>query len=477
MEFDAVVVGAGPNGLAAAVEIARAGHSVCVLEARETIGGGARTAELTQPGFLHDVCSAVHPLAIASPFFKTLPLAEHGVQWIHSPACLAHPFDTGSPAVLYRSIANTVATLGLDGPAYEKLFSVLVRNAERLVPEILGPPIHLPRHPLALGRFGIHAIQSAHKFSSRHFRGSRARGLFTGMAGHANMPLDKSPTAAFGLLLAMLGHVDGWPIIKGGSQKLSDALASYLTSLGGRIVTGTPVKSLRELPPSNVVLFDLVPQQILKLAFDRLPPKYRWELQKFRHGPGVFKVDWALSSPIPWKSRECLQAATLHVGGTAEEIVEAEQLVGRGRCPDRPFVLLAQPSLFDETRAPKGNHTAWAYCHVPNNSKIDMTERIEAQVERFAPGFRDCILARHTMTAPQFEAYNANYIGGDISGGLQDLLQIIARPSLRVKPYVMPLKGLFICSSSTPPGGGVHGMCGYHAARAALSTVLYNRPR
>ena len=345
------------------------------------------------------------------------------------------------------------------------------------MPEILGPPIHLPRHPLALGRFGIHAIQSAHKFSSRHFRGSRARGLFTGMAGHANMPLDKSPTAAFGLLLGMLGHVDGWPIIKGGSQKLSDALASYLTSLGGRIVTGTPVKSLRELPPSNVVLFDLVPQQILKIAFDRLPPKYRWELQKFRHGPGVFKVDWALSSPIPWKSRECLQAATLHVGGTAEEIVEAEQLVGRGRCPDRPFVLLAQPSLFDETRAPKGNHTAWAYCHVPNNSKIDMTERIEAQVERFAPGFRDCIMARHTMTAPQFEAYNANYIGGDISGGLQDLLQIIARPSLRVKPYVMPLKGLFICSSSTPPGGGVHGMCGYHAARAALSTVLYNRPR
>jgi phytoene dehydrogenase-like protein len=475
MEFDAVVVGSGPNGLAAAVEIARAGHSVCVVESRDTIGGGARTAELTAPGFLHDVCSAVHPLGVASPFFRSLPLAQHGVEWIHSPACLAHPFDQGSSAVLYKSIENTSATLGLDGAPYEKLFSVLARNSEELVPDILAPPIHLPRHPIRLMRFGIHGIQSAQRFSIRRFHASRARGLFLGIAAHSNMPLDASPTAAFGLLLGMLGHVGGWPIVKGGSQKLSDALASYFTSLGGKIITGTHVNSLRQLPTSKAIIFDLTPRQVLKLTFDQLPPSYRWELQKYRYGPAVFKIDWALSSPIPWKSRDCLKAATLHLGGSAEEIVAAESEVAKGRCPERPFIILAQPSLFDETRAPAGQHTAWGYCHVPSNSKIDMTERIEAQIERFAPGFRDCILHRHTMTAPDFEKYNSNYVGGDIGGGVQDLVQIVGRPSLRVTPYAMPAKGMFICSSSTPPGGGVHGMCGYHAARAALSTILYNR--
>jgi len=475
MEFDAVVVGSGPNGLAAAVEIARAGHSVCVLESRDTIGGGARTAELTLPGFLHDVCAAVHPLAIASPFFKTVPLAQYGVEWVHSPACLAHPFDDGPAAMLYRSIGKTCATLGTDGHPYEKFFSVLVKNAEKLIPEILSPPVHLPRHPVSLMRFGIHAIRSAERFSNSRFHGNRARGLFTGVAAHANMPLDASPTAAFGILLTMLGHVSGWPIIKGGSQKLSDALASYFSSLGGKIITDSHVKSLRLLPTSSAVIFDLTPRQILNLMFDQLPPSYRWELQKYRYGPGVFKVDWALSSPIPWKSRECLEAATVHIGGTAEEIVEAERTVAQGRCPERPLVILSQPTLFDATRAPDGKHTAWAYCHVPSNSKIEMTERIETQIERFAPGFRDCILHRHIMTAPDFEKYNPNYIGGDISGGVQDILQIVARPSLRRRPYIMPLKGMFICSSSTPPGGGVHGMCGYHAARAVLSTILYNR--
>jgi len=475
MEFDAVVVGSGPNGLAAAVEIARAGHSVCVVESRDTIGGGARTAELTAPGFLHDVCSAVHPLGAASPFFRSLPLAQHGVEWIHSPACLAHPFDQGSSAVLYKSIENTSATLGLDGAPYEKLFSVLARNSEELVQDILAPPTHLPRHPIRLMRFGIHGIQSAQRFSNRRFHASRARGLFVGIAAHSNMPLDASPTAAFGLLLGMLGHVAGWPIVKGGSQKLSDALASYFTSLGGKIITGTHVNSLRQLPTSKAIIFDLTPRQVLKLTFDQLPPSYRWELQKYRYGPAVFKIDWALSSPIPWKSRDCLKAATLHLGGSAEEIVAAESEVAKGRCPERPFIILAQPSLFDETRAPAGQHTAWGYCHVPSNSKIDMTERIEAQIERFAPGFRDCILHRHTMTAPDFEKYNPNYVGGDIGGGVQDLVQIVGRPSLRVTPYAMPAKGMFICSSSTPPGGGVHGMCGYHAARAALSTILYNR--
>jgi phytoene dehydrogenase-like protein len=477
MDLDAVIIGSGPNGLAAAIEIARTGHSVSLLESRETIGGGSRTAELTLPGFLHDVCAAVHPLGIASPFFKTLPLNKHGLEWIHSPASLAHPFDDGSAAVLYRSIPDTCSTLGEDARAYEKLFSPLAANVQKLLPEILRPPVHLPRHPLLLMRFGIRALQSAKGLAERHFRGSRARGLFAGLAGHANMPLDRSPTAAFGLLLGMLGHVDGWPIVKGGSQKLADALASYFVSLGGRIVTGTHVKSLHGLPPARAVIFDLTPRQILDLTFDRLPPGYRWELRKYRYGAGVFKVDWALSSPIPWKVQECALAATVHVGGSAEEIAQGETMVAKGLSPERPFVLLAQPSLFDRTRAPVGKHTAWAYCHVPNNSKTDMTDRIEAQVERFAPGFRDCILDRHTMKPAEFEAYNPNYIGGDISGGLQNILQVIARPSFRVTPYAIPVKeGWFICSSSTPPGGGVHGMCGYHSARAVLSTILYNRP-
>jgi phytoene dehydrogenase-like protein len=475
MDFDAIVVGSGPNGLAAAIEIARTGHSVCVFEARDTIGGGARTAELTLPGFQHDVCSAIHPFGIASPFFKDLPLEKHGLKWIQPAACLAHPFDDGPPAILHRLIPHTSATLDSDGKVYENLFSPLVRNAKSLLPEILAPPIHLPRHPIALMRFGFQAMRSAETFINRHFKASRSRALFAGMAGHSNMPLTTSPTAAFGLLLGMLAHVGGWPIVKGGSQKLSDALASYLGSVGGKIVTNTHVKSLKALPTSRVVLFDLTPRQILQMLFDQLPPSYRWELQKYRYGPGVFKVDWALNSPIPWKSPACAQAATVHLGGSAEEIIESERIVGNGRCPDRPFVLLAQQSLFDNTRAPEGKHTAWAYCHVPANSNIDMLERIEKQVERFAPGFRDCILGRHIISAPDYEKYNPNNVGGDISGGLQNFLQIIARPSLRVSPYVIPVPGLFICSASTPPGGAVHGMCGYHAARAAISAIRYNR--
>ena len=475
MEFDAVVVGSGPNGLAAAIEMARAGWSVCVLEAQDTVGGGARSAELTLPGFIHDVCSAIHPLAIASPFFKSLPLAEHGLEWIHPPAALAHPFDDGTSAILELSVERTCATLGPDAVAYTKVFAPLIRNAHKLIPEILAPPAHLPRHPVALMRFGFKAILSAQTFTRRHFKGNRARGLFGGIAAHANMPLDLSPTAAFGLLLGMLGHVDGWPMPKGGSQKISDALASYFTSLGGRIVTGTHITSLRELPSARVILPDITPQQVLRLAGDEFPPSYRWELQKYQYGPGVFKVDWALNSPIPWRAKECRRAGTLHIGGSIEEIIAGEQAVGKDRCPEKPFVLLAQQSLFDSSRAPQGKHTAWAYCHVPRGSKIDMTERIESQVERFAPGFHDCILSRHTKTPAEFEKYNPNNVGGDISGGLQNLLQIIARPSLRISPYSTPVNNLFICSSSTPPGGGVHGMCGYHAARAALKRFLYNQ--
>jgi phytoene dehydrogenase-like protein len=475
MDFEAVVVGSGPNGLVAAIEIARAGHSVCLIESRDSIGGGVRSAELTLPGFVHDVCSAVHPLGVASPIFNALPLAKHGLEWVHPRAPLAHPFDEGTGAILHRSIDATGATLGPDAPAYSKAFSRFVRNADKLIPEILAPPVHLPRHPFLLMPFGISAIQSAQRFVQRRFRGPRARGLFAGIAAHANMPLDASPTAAIGLFLSILAHSSGWPIVKGGSQKLSDALASYFVSLGGQIMTNTHIKSMRELPPARVVMFDLTPRQILRIASDELTPSYRWELHKYRYGPGVFKLDWALNSPIPWKSPKCAEAGTVHIGGTFEEIISGEQAVAKGRCPEKPFVILSQPTLFDETRAPEGKHTAWAYCHVPSGSAIDMTDRIESQVERFAPGFRDCIIGRHAMTPKDLEKYNQNYVGGDISGGIQNILQTIARPSLRVTPYATSLKGVFICSSSTPPGGGVHGMCGYHAARAALATILYNR--
>jgi phytoene dehydrogenase-like protein len=350
-----------------------------------------------------------------------------------------------------------------------------VRNWEKLVHEVLSPLAHVPRHPLLLARFGVSAIQSAQSFAQRHFKGPRARALFAGVAGHGNMPLHVSPTAGFGVLLGTLGHAVGWPLAKGGSQEISNALSSYLISLGGKIVTFRHIRSLRELPSSHTTLLDVSPRQVVRLAGDQLPPGYRYELEKYRHGPGVFKVDWALNSPIPWKAARCSMAGTIHLGGTLEEMTEAELAVARGRHADRPFVLLAQQSLFDDTRAPAGNHTAWAYCHVPNGSKIDMTERIEAQVERFAPGFKDCILQRHIMSTADFETYNPNYVGGDITGGLQNPWQVVARPALRLNPYTTPVKGLYICSASTPPGGGVHGMCGFHAARAALDTVLYNR--
>jgi phytoene dehydrogenase-like protein len=458
MDFDAVIVGSGPNGLAAAIEIARAGHSVCVIEARDTIGGGSRSAALTLPGFQHDVCAAIHPLAVASPFFRSLPLAQHGLKWIHSTAALAHPFDEGPPALLYRSLSKTSAGLGADASAYEKVFSPFVHRAADLILEVLAPPIHKPRHPFLLMRFGLQAVGSSQSFIDKNFRGHAARGLIAGMAGHANMPLDTRPTAAFALLLTILGHAEGWPLVEGGSQRLIDALGSYLKTLASR-----------------AVIFDLTPRQILNLTHDQLPPSYRWELRKYRPGPGVFKVDWALSAPIPWKSKEVAQAATVHLGGMAEELTAGERIVANGRCPERPFVILAQQSLFDPSRVPEGKHPAWGYCHIPNGSKIDMTERIEAQIERFAPGFRDCILSRHVMTPGDLESYNPNYLGGDITGGAQNIYQVIARPALRANPYVIPVKGLFICSASTPPGGGVHGMCGYHAARAVLSTVLYNR--
>jgi phytoene dehydrogenase-like protein len=476
MEFEAVVVGSGPNGLAAAIEVARAGHSVCILEAGNTIGGGTRSAELTLSGFIHDVCSAVHPLGIASPFFQTLPLNQHGLEWIHPSAALAHPFDDGTAAILEKSIKQTVATLdGEDTQAYARCFGPLAANAERLLTDMLGPLFHVPRHPLVMMNFGLQALQPAAAFARNRFNGARTRALFAGIAAHSNMPLDRRPTAAFGLLLGTLGHAGGWPVVKGGSQRLANALAGYFRSLGGRIVTGQRVRSFKDIPPARAVFFDVAPRELLAIAGDRFNASYRRQLQNFRHGPGVFKVDWALSEPVPWKAADCGRAATVHIGGTLEEIMAAESAAAEGVPSERPFVLVAQPSLFDESRAPAGKHTLWGYCHVPAGSSDDMTGRIESQIERFAPGFRDCIIGRHTMSAKEFEAYNPNLVGGDISGGLQTLRQIVIRPSLRRLPYITPAPGLFICSSSTPPGGGVHGMCGYHAACAALSRVFTSR--
>lgn len=408
-------------------------------------------------------------MAIASPFFQSLPLRQHGLEWIQPPISLAHPFDDGTAAAIETSFEKTCATLKNDARAYRRFMAPFVSQADKLIPEILEPLMHVPRHPLLLARFGMSAMQSAEGLARRLFQGEHALGLFAGIAAHSNMPLDQSPTAGFVVLLGILGHAVGWPLPKGGSQNISNALASYFQSIGGKIVTGRRIHSLSELPDSRVVICDVTPRQLLKIAGARLPVSYRRKLEKYKYGAAVFKVDWALASPIQWKAPECRQAGTLHIGGTLRDIADGERAVAEGRYPDRPFIILAQPSLFDSTRAPAGKHTAWAYCHVPNGSTVNMLDRMESQIERFAPGFRDGVIARHTMSPAQLEAHNPNYVGGDISGGLQTIRQMVARPALRLVPYSTPVKGLYICSSSTPPGGGVHGMCGYHAARAALA--------
>jgi phytoene dehydrogenase-like protein len=464
---DAVVVGAGPNGLAAAIVLARAGLSVRVVEAAERIGGGARSAELTLPGFVHDVCSAIHPLGIASPLFRTLPLDVHGLEWIDPPAALAHPFDDGTAALLERSSEAAAPTLGEDEARWRRLFAPLAREAEPLLDDVLAP-LHLPAHPLALARFGVRAAPPATLLARLSFRGAKARGLFAGLAAHSMLALERPPSAAFGLMLGLLGHAVGWPFPRGGTQRLADALGSYLRSLGGEIETGHRVESLAELGEARALLLDVTPRSLLALAGERLPARYRGRLERYRYGPGVFKLDWALDGPIPWRAGECARAATVHLGATLEEVAESEAAAVRGEAPERPYVLLAQQSLFDPSRAPAGQHTAWAYCHVPNGSTADMTVRIERQVERFAPGFRDRILARSTLGPAALERYNANYVGGDINGGAAVLSQLLTRPVARRSPYTTPLPGVFLCSSSTPPGGGVHGMCGYHAAQAAL---------
>jgi phytoene dehydrogenase-like protein len=473
---EAVVVGAGPNGLAAAIVLAQAGLAVRVLEAADTVGGGARSAELTLPGFVHDVCSAVHPLGVASPFFRTLPLAEHGLEWIDPPAALAHPFDDGTAVLLERSPEAAAAVLLADASRWRKLFAPLVRDAEPLLEDVLGP-LHVPAHPLALARFGARAAPPATMLARLAFRGEKARGVFAGLSAHSMLRLDRPPSAAFGLMLGLLAHAVGWPYPQGGSQRISDALASYLRSLGGEIEPGHRVESLAELGETRPVLLDVTPRGLLELAGDELPARYRRGLEKYRYGPGVFKLDWALDGPIPWRAGECAHAATVHLGASLQEIAASEAAPARREIPERPYVLLAQQSLFDPTRAPAGQHTAWAYCHVPSGSTVDMTERIEAQVERFAPGFRERILARSALGPAEIERYNPNYVGGDINAGAATLSQLFTRPVARVSPYTTPLPGVFLCSASTPPGGGVHGMCGYHAARAALRQLSgYSKP-
>jgi len=464
---DAIVIGSGPNGLAAAIELARSGRSVLVREAAETIGGGARSAELTLPGFVHDICSAVHPLAVASPFFRTLPLDRHGLEWIDPPAPLAHPFDDGTAVVLERSIEQTCETLGRDASRYAKLMQPLVADWKYLATDLLAP-LRVPRHPFALARFGFRALRSARGLVTSIFAGERARVLFAGLAAHSMLPLEQAGTAAFELVLGITGHAVGWSLPRGGSQKITDALCSYLRSLGGEIVTGACVDSLDELSSDRAVLCDLTPRGLLRIAGHRLPARYRRQLARYRYGFGAFKIDWALDGAIPWKAVECARAGTVHLGGTLAEIVASEQASAEGKHADKPFVLVAQQSLFDSQRAPEGKHTAWAYCHVPNNSTFDMTERIENQIERFAPGFRDRVLARNVMPPAELERRNANLVGGDINGGAQDIRQLFLRPTSRL--YSTPIKNLYLCSSSTPPGGGVHGMCGYFAARAALSS-------
>ena len=463
---DAVVVGSGPNGLAAAVELARGGASVRVLEARDEIGGGTRSAELTLPGFLHDVCSGCHPMGALSPFFRELPLEEHGLRWIHPPASVAHPLD-GQPAVLLRrSLADTARELGEDAGAYAKLFAPFLRQPHALLADLLGP-LRVPKHPLQMVRFGLPGLLPAAGALLARFRGIRARAVLAGCAAHSILPLERPLTAAVGMIFALTAHIEDWPVAAGGSQAIASALASYLRQLGGRIETGTRVRSLSDIPPARVVLFDTSPAQLADVCEPLLPAGYVRRLRRYRYGPGAFKLDWALDGPIPWSDPRCLDASTVHLGGTLEEISAAEAAVWRGEHPERPFVLVVQQSQFDASRAPAGKHTGYAYCHVPAGSNVDCTAAIEQQIERFAPGFRERVLARHKMETADLERENPNSIGGAITGGVADLFQFFTRPVARFDPYSTPHPRLFICSASTPPGGGVHGMCGYFAAQSA----------
>lgn len=466
----ACVIGAGPNGLAAAIVLAQAGKRVEVYEAESQPGGAARTMELTLPGYRHDFGSAVHPLAAGSPFFSTLPLEQHGLEWIHGPAPLAHPLDDGTAVMLERDLRDAEAALESDGHAWTKLVGPLVRRWPAFVDDALGPVARIPRHPFRMARFGYYGFQPALRLMRSQFSGPRTRALFAGLAAHSFLALDQPLSSAIGLVLGAAAHTVGWPIPRGGSQSIANALASYLRELGGEIHTGRRIASINEIDELDaegaLVLCDLTPRQLLSIAGDRLPHGYRKSLERFRYGPAAFKIDFALSQPIPWRAPECARSISVHLGGSMEETAQSEHEATHGRHAERPFVLVAQPSLFDATRAPAGKHVAWVYCHVPNGSTVDMTERIEAQLERFAPGFRDCVLARRVSSPAALEAMDANLVGGDINGGELSLRQFFFRPARG--NYSTGTPGLYLCSASTPPSGGVHGMCGYHAARLAL---------
>jgi phytoene dehydrogenase-like protein len=468
-----VVVGAGPNGLVAAITLARAGWDVTVFEAAAVPGGGMRTEELTLPGVLHDVCSAIHPLAVGSPAFREIaasdtPLTDHGLEWIHSDVAVAHPLDGGRAAVLHRSVAETADGLGPDASAYRRLFGPFVDAGFDLTDGLLAPFSIPPKHPVTLVRYGAVGILPAHTVARRGFDTDEARALFAGLAGHSILSLKAPVTAGYGLMLGVLAHLVGWPLAKGGSQQIADALVSVLEGLGGRVECDRRIESLAELPAADAVLLDLTPRQVLAIAGDAVPARYRRALTGYRYGAGVFKLDLALDGPIPWANADCARAATVHLGGTLEQITAAEADVQSGGHPERPYVLLSQPSLFDSSRAPDGIQAVWTYCHVPNGSTVDMTDRIEAQVERFAPGFRDRIIGRHAMDTVAVQAHGANYIGGDINGGIADFRQFVRRPTLGLHPWKTPIDGVYLCSSSTPPGGGVHGMCGWHAAQEVM---------
>lgn len=467
---DAVVVGSGPNGLAAAITLARKGLSVLVVEGSDTLGGGMRSAELTLPGFTHDVCSAVYGMAASTPFFRSLPLEEHGLRWVNPEVLLAHPLDDGSAGVLKQPVDETAAGLGDDADAYRRLMGPLAEAADGLFGDLLGP-FRIPRHPISALRFGRVALRSGKGFAEAYFRTPQARALWAGQAAHAVIPLDHRPGAAIALMLTIAGHARGWPVVAGGSQKLAEALLSYFKSLGGEVEAGRWVKNVDDLPPAKAVLLDVTPRQLVAMAGHRLPDGYKRRLGRYRYGPGVFKVDWALSGPVPWTNPDCRRAGTVHLGGPLDEVAASERAAFDGRHSDKPFVLFVQQTVCDPSRAPAGQHTGWGYCHVPHGSTEDMTERIEAQVERFAPGFRSLILARHTKGPAAWEAYNPNYVGGDIGGGVVDLGQLFTRPVARWDPYTTPDPKLYLCSSSTPPGGGVHGMCGYWAAKSVMKRL------
>lgn len=468
MSANATVVGAGPNGLAAAIVLAQTGLKVEVLEAEATPGGAVRTMELTLPGFLHDFGSAVYPLGVGSPFFSSLPLRDHGLEWIHSPAPLAHPLDDGTAVVLERDLTETRNALRADGAIWYDLMRPFVERWTEFVPEVLRSPLSIPQHPWLMARFGMNALFSARTIA-RRFKSERTRALFAGLAAHSFLKMDETLSGAFGLLMAIPAHAVGWPIVRGGAQSLTNALCTQLAKLGGNVKISTRVETTKQLPNNDLTLCDLTPRQLLAVAGPRLSESYKRKLSAFRYGPAAFKVDYALSEPIPWKAPECLRAATVHLGGSFDEIAASEAAMRNGEHSERPFILLVQPSLFDSSRAPAGKHTAWAYCHVPNGSKFNMLERIENQIERFAPGFRDCVLARRMFAPSNLEEMDANLVGGDISGGVMTIQQILFRPTWH--SYATSDPRIYICSSSTPPGGGVHGMCGYHAAKLALKRM------